>query len=84
MIRNMNICRLSWGTYGGYGSFYCPIKPTLIYMRIIFWGLRWGLRVPRKNRVIYIHKSITTLKGQKEYETNRQNKTFKILSDRNG
>ena len=71
-----------WGTYGGYGSFYSPIKPTVIYARIKFWGLRWGLRVPRNIRVIYIHKSITTLKGKKEYETNRKNKTFKILSDR--
>ena len=78
----MNKCRSVWGTYGGYDVFYSSNKPGLNLLRSNFWGLRWGLRVPRNIRVIYFYKSITTLKGQKEYETNRENKTFKILSDR--
>jgi len=55
----MNKCRSLWGQFGGFGIFYCPYKPISIYIRLKFWGQRWGQRVPRKIRVIYFLKLTT-------------------------
>jgi hypothetical protein len=56
MIQNMNICRCLWGQFGGFDFFLGSMKSNVIYVRLEFWGQRWGQRVPRFFRVIYSFK----------------------------
>jgi len=56
MIQNMNLCRCPWGQFGGNGFYLDLIKSNLIYVRLGFWGQRWGFYVPRFFRVIYFFK----------------------------
>jgi hypothetical protein len=56
MIQNMNICRCLWGQIGGFDFFLSSMKSNVIYVRLRFWGQRWGQRVPRFIRVIYSFK----------------------------
>jgi len=56
MIQNMNLCRCPWGQFGGNGFYLDLIKSNLIYVRLEFWGQRWGFYVPRFFRVIDFFK----------------------------
>ena len=70
MIQNMNVCRLLWGQFGGYGFYLDPIKSNLIYVRLRFWGQRWGQRVPRSLRVFFLSENKLNKKGE-SYEKDR-------------
>ena len=61
----MNLCRCLWGQIGGYEFFLGPIKSNLIYVRLGFWGQRWGFYVPRLIRVFFLSENKLNKKGEK-------------------
>ena len=65
MIQNMNICRCLWGQIGGYAFNLDLIKSNVIYIRLGFWGQRWGFCVPRCIRVFFLSENKLNKKGER-------------------